>query len=74
MVWTLGRHLRHVKPDAVLTFQHFGNVIGGAVARLVGRSPVIANQVSSAMSMSWPVRAADIIMGSLGFFKFITLN
>ena len=74
MLWTLGRHLRHVKPDAVLTFQHFGNVIGGAVARLVGRSPVIANQVSSAMSMSWPVRAADIIMGSLGFFKFITLN
>jgi glycosyltransferase involved in cell wall biosynthesis len=74
MLWTLGRHLRHVKPDAVLTFQHFGNVIGGAVARLVSRSPVIANQVSSAMSMSWPVRAADIIMGSLGFFKFITLN
>ena len=24
--------------------------------------------------MSWPVRAADIAMGSLGFFKCITLN
>ena len=24
--------------------------------------------------MSWPVRAADIAMGSVGFFKFITLN
>ena len=74
MLWALGGHLRKVKPDAVLTFQHFGNVIGGAVTRLVSRAPVIANQVSSAMSMSWPVRAADIVMGSLGFFKFITLN
>ena len=74
MLWTLRRHLKQVKPDAVLTFQHFGNVIGGGVTRLVSRAPVIANQVSSAMSMSWPVRAADIIMGSLGVFKFITLN
>ncbi|MEK9278531.1 MULTISPECIES: glycosyltransferase family 4 protein [unclassified Bradyrhizobium] len=74
MLWTLGRHLAKAKPDAVLTFQHFGNVIGGGVARLACRAPVIANQVSSAMSMSWPVRAADIVMGSLGFFNFITLN
>lgn len=74
MLWTLGRHVRTTKPDAVLTFQHFGNVIGGGVTRLVSRAPVIANQVSSALSMSWPVRTADIIMGSLGFFDRITLN
>jgi glycosyltransferase involved in cell wall biosynthesis len=30
--------------------------------------------VSSALSMSWPVRTADIVMGSLGFFDCITLN
>ena len=74
MLWTLGRHIRTIRPDAVLTFQHFGNVIGGGVSRLVSRAPVIANQVSSALSMSWPVRAADIVMGSLGFFDHITLN
>ncbi|AWM00513.1 glycosyltransferase family 4 protein [Bradyrhizobium amphicarpaeae] len=74
MLWTLGRHIGIVKPDAVLTFQHFGNVIGGGVTRLVSRAPVIANQVSSALSMSWPVRSADIAMGSLGFFDRITLN
>lgn len=74
MLWTLGRHVRTTKPDAVLTFQHFGNVIGGGVTRLVSRAPVVANQVSSALSMSWPVRTADIIMGSLGFFDRITLN
>ena len=74
MLWTLGRHIRTVKPDAVLTFQHFGNVIGAGVSRLVSRAPVVANQVSSALSMSRPVRTADIVMGSLGFFDRITLN
>jgi glycosyltransferase involved in cell wall biosynthesis len=74
MLWTLGRHIRATRPDAVLTFQHFGNVIGAGVARLICRAPVIANQVSSALSMSWPVRTADIVMGSLGFFDRITLN
>lgn len=74
MLWTLGRHISTIKPDAVLTFQHFGNVIGGGVTRLVSRAPVVANQVSSALSMSWPVRTADIVMGSVGFFDRITLN
>jgi glycosyltransferase involved in cell wall biosynthesis len=73
-LWELGRQIRRIRPDAVLTFQHFGNVIGGAVSRLVSRAPVVANQVSSSLSMSWPVRAADIAMGSTGFFRFITLN
>jgi len=74
MLWQLASHIRTIKPDVVLTFQHFGNVIGAGVSRLVSRAPVIANQVSSAMSMSWPVRAADIVMGSVGFFTCITLN
>ncbi|MCC8937029.1 glycosyltransferase family 4 protein [Bradyrhizobium sp. Arg68] len=74
MLWTLAGHIRTIRPDVVLTFQHFGNVIGGAVSRLVSRAPVIANQVSSAMSMSWPVRVVDIVMGSVGFFQCITLN
>ena len=74
MLWTLGSHIKTTRPDAVLTFQHFGNVIGAGVSRLVCRAPVIANQVSSALSMSRPVRTADIVMGSLGFFDRITLN
>lgn len=74
MLWTLGGHIRTIRPDAVLTFQHFGNVIGAAMTRLVSRAPVIANQVSSALAMSPPVRAADIMMGSTGFFDRITLN
>jgi glycosyltransferase involved in cell wall biosynthesis len=74
VLWRFGRHIRKIKPEAVLTFQHFGNVFGGLVSRLVSRAPVVANQVSSAMSMSWPVRSADIVMGSIGFFNCITLN
>ncbi|MDF0519514.1 glycosyltransferase family 4 protein [Bradyrhizobium yuanmingense] len=74
MLWTLGRHIRTTRPDAVLTFQHFGNVIGAGVTRLVSRAPIVANQVSSALAMSRPVRTADIVMGSLGFFDCITLN
>jgi glycosyltransferase involved in cell wall biosynthesis len=73
-LWRLGRQIRQVRPDVVLTFQHYGNVIGGAVSRLVSTAPVVANQVSSSLSMSWPVRAADIVMGAIGFFKIITLN
>ncbi|WP_375161887.1 glycosyltransferase family 4 protein [Bradyrhizobium sp. RDT46] len=74
MLWTLGRHIRTIRPDAVLTFQHFGNVIGAGMTRLVSRAAVVANQVSSALAMSRPVRTADIVMGSLGFFDRITLN
>jgi glycosyltransferase involved in cell wall biosynthesis len=73
-LWTLGRRIREAQPDAVLTFQHFGNVIGGAVSSVVGSAPIIANQVSSGMSMNRLVRTVDIAMGSLGVFKSITVN
>lgn len=74
MLRALAGHIRTTKPDAVLTFQHFGNVIGAGISRLVSRAPVVANQVSSSLSMSQPVRTADIVMGSIGFYDRITLN
>src|ERR1043165_9628749 len=43
MLWRLARHIRTIRPDAVLTFQHFGNVLGGLVSRLTCGAPVIAN-------------------------------
>jgi glycosyltransferase involved in cell wall biosynthesis len=73
-LWALARSIHQAQPDAVLTFQHFGNVIGGGVSRLASSAPVIANQVSSRLSMNWLVRTADIVMGSLGVFKVITVN
>lgn len=73
-LWTLGREIRQQQPDAILTFQHYGNTIGGAVAKLVTRAPVIANQVSARLTMSAALRIVDLVMGSLGFFKCITVN
>lgn len=73
-LWSLARQIRAIRPDAVLTFQHYGNIIGGVVSRLVSPAPVIANEVSAGMAMRWPVRAADIALGSLGVFSCITLN
>jgi L-malate glycosyltransferase len=73
-LWTLARGIRKMRPDAILTFQHYGNTIGGAVARLVSPAPVIANQVSARLTMNGLVRAVDVAMGSLGVFKCITVN
>jgi glycosyltransferase involved in cell wall biosynthesis len=73
-LWTLGRRIRQVRPDAVLTFQHYGNAIGGAVSKLVSPAPVIANQVTARWTMPWLLRAADVAMGSLGLFQCITVN
>jgi L-malate glycosyltransferase len=73
-LWTLAWSIRQERPDAILTFQHYGNAIGGAVARLVSPAPVIANQVSARLTMNGLVRTADVVMGSLGVFKCITVN
>jgi glycosyltransferase involved in cell wall biosynthesis len=73
-LWTLARSIRQSRPDAILTFQHYGNAIGGAVARLVSPAPVIANQVSARLTMTRWLRAVDLAMGSLGLFNCITVN
>jgi glycosyltransferase involved in cell wall biosynthesis len=74
LLWKLGQLIRAKQWDAILTFQHYGNTIGGAVSRLVSPAPVIANQVSSRITMNWLVRAVDRLMGSLGVYRFITVN
>lgn len=71
---TLGRDIRRIDPDVILTFQHYGNTIGGAVARLAHRAPVIANQVSAKATMAPWLRALDRLMGRLGVFDCITVN
>jgi L-malate glycosyltransferase len=73
-LWTLGKRIRKAQPDAILTFQHYGNTVGGAIARLVSPAPIVANQVSSPITMNWPVRAADLVLGTLGTFRCITVN
>jgi len=73
-LWSLARRIRHTRPDVILTFQHYGNTIGGAVARLVSSAPVIANQVSARLTMTRWLQAVDLAMGRAGLFKCITVN
>jgi glycosyltransferase involved in cell wall biosynthesis len=73
-LWTLARSIRQKRPDAILTFQHYGNAIGGLVATAVSPAPVVANQVSARLTMNRLVRAVDLVMGSLGIFRCITVN
>ncbi|MCG6205622.1 glycosyltransferase family 4 protein [Rhodopseudomonas sp. HC1] len=70
----LHRRLRALRPDVILTFQHYGNAIGGGIARLAGPAPVIANQVSARLTMPAWLQAVDRVMGQLGIFRRITVN
>lgn len=74
MLVSLARHIRRLRPDVILTFQHYGNVIAAPVARLVSPSPVVANQVSALATMSRLLRAADFCMGFTGIFNVVTVN
>ena len=47
MLRNLLRHMRKVRPGVVLTFQHYGNLLGTVAARLTGAGAVIANRVSA---------------------------
>ncbi|MBC7585837.1 MAG: glycosyltransferase family 4 protein [Tardiphaga sp.] len=71
---TLGQRIRQLRPDVILPFQHYGNTVGGAVARLVSAAPIIANQVSPKATMNPMVRAVDFALGNLAFFKSIVVN
>lgn len=74
MVRNLLRHMRAVRPGAVLTFQHYGNLLGTVAARLTGGGAVIANRVSArALEPAW-TRALDFVFGSTGLFDRVVVN
>lgn len=66
--------IREIKPDVVLTFQHYGNLFGAPAARLAGVRHVIANQVSAQATMNNMIRRLDKLFGRFGMFDVITVN
>ncbi len=62
------------KPDVVLTFQHYGNVLGAPIAHLAGVHRVIANQVSASDVVAPMLRIADRLFGRVGLYDRITVN
>ena len=74
LLLTLYRELRRLKPDVVICFQHFGNLIGAPAARLAGVRRVIANHNGAQdLLQPWIVRL-DWLVGMLGVYSRIVVN
>lgn len=74
MFMTLVRYLRDLKPEAVLCFQHYGNLVGGLAARLAGIRVVIANPTSTAANLPRFVQWSDRLFGTAGLYSKIVIN
>lgn len=72
----LAGYLRNARPDAVITFQHYGNVFGTIGARLAGANPIIANQSGAPQStgMRGVLTQIDKLMGTLGLYHANVVN
>lgn len=70
----LYRNLRRLRPDVVITFQHYGNLIGAPVARLAGVDRVIANHNGMQDILSAAVIRLDRWLGLLGAYTRIVVN
>lgn len=65
---------RRIRPDVVIAFQHYGNIIATPIARLAGARRVVANQVSAAALINPAALAADKLLGALGGYDRIVVN
>src|SRR5262245_8370053 len=74
MLLALVRHLKHLQPDAVLTFQHYGNVVGALAARLAGVRTVIANRMTALSLIPAWLRRIDLALGVAGVFRRVVVN
>lgn len=74
MLATLRRHLRRIAPDAVICFQHFGNLIGSLAARSAGIPCVIANHNGMQDLLKPWVVGLDRALGTSGLYSTIVVN
>lgn len=70
----LYRTLRRLEPEVVITFQHFGNLIGAPIARLAGVRKVIGNQNTAASMMPGWVQWIDQALGVSGIVERVVVN
>jgi glycosyltransferase involved in cell wall biosynthesis len=74
MFTALVRHLRELRADAVLCFQHYGNIVGTAAAWFASAPVVITNRTSAKSLVPWWARFIDVMLGSLGLFRAVVVN
>lgn len=70
------RYLRKTRPDAVISYQHFGNIFGTLGARLAGASHVVANQSGAPQTsgMMGLLSRIDRLMGVVGAYQSNVVN
>lgn len=70
------RHLRKERPDAVISYQHYGNIFGTLGARLAGARHVIANQSGAPQrrGVMGVLSLIDRWMGTLGAYQSNVVN
>jgi L-malate glycosyltransferase len=74
MLVALVRHLKQLRPDAVLCFQHYGNVVGAVAARLAGARAIVANRTSARALEPRLTRWLDLAFGTAGLFSRVVVN
>lgn len=70
------RYMREVRPDAVLSFQHYGNIAGTLAARLCGARSIVANQSGAPQSrgIRGLLTLIDKVMGMVGLYHANVVN
>jgi glycosyltransferase involved in cell wall biosynthesis len=69
-------YLRKARPDAVITFQHYGNIFGTIGARLAGANSIIANQSGAPQTsgVRGILTQIDKLMGTFGAYHANVVN
>jgi glycosyltransferase involved in cell wall biosynthesis len=72
----LVRYLRKTRPEAVLSFQHYGNLFGTLGARLAGVRTIIANQSGAPQrrGVRGLLTQVDKVMGMVGLYHANVVN
>jgi glycosyltransferase involved in cell wall biosynthesis len=72
----LFRYLRKAHPDAVLSFQHYGNIFGTLGARFAGIRSIIANQSGAPQTdgLRGLLTVIDKLMGTAGLYHLNVVN
>ena len=68
-------YMRRERPDAVISYQHYGNIFGTLAGRMAGAKRLIANQSGAPGKFGGPLAAPlDRMMGTLGAYHFSVVN
>ena len=72
----LVNYMRKARPDAVLSFQHYGNIAGTLAARLSGARSIVANQSGAPQSrgIRGLLTQIDKLMGIAGLYHANVVN